>query len=70
MNDVRFSPNESHGGNLLISTSDDAHFKIFDTRDNKAIVSCKAAEESLCVGSFNPIFEHLFAVAGDSSGEI
>ena len=55
---------------MLISTSDDAHFKIWDVRTQKATLAYKAAEESLCVGAFNPLFEHLFAVAGDSSGEI
>jgi hypothetical protein len=30
----------------------------------------QAGEESLCVGAFNPLNEHLFAVAGDPSGVI
>jgi len=30
----------------------------------------KAAEDSLCIGQFNPINENLFAVAGDASGSI
>ena len=55
---------------MLISTADDAHYKIWDVREQKATLTFKAAEESLCVGTFNPFIEHLFAVAGDSTGEI
>lgn len=74
INDVKFSTHEAHGGNLLLSTSDDAHFKIWDLRQStqKFTLACKAGEdgESLCVGQFNPLNENLFAVAGASNGEI
>ena len=73
INDVRFSPNPAHGGHLMISTADDGHFKIWDLRRNegqKFTMTYKAAEDSLCVGSFNPINEHLFAIAGEESGNI
>ena len=30
----------------------------------------KAGEDSLCVGQFNPLNEFIFAVAGDSNGNI
>ena len=57
----------------MISTADDGHFKIWDLRraeGQKFTMTFKAAEDSLCVGSFNPINEHLFAVAGEESGNI
>jgi len=49
INDVKFS----HGkdGNLFISTSDDAYFKIWDLRKGfDSVFNFKAAEDSLCVG--------------------
>ena len=72
IHDVKFSTHEQHGGHLLISTSEDGHFKIWDVRnDAKNFTHAfKAGEDSLCVGQFNPINENLFAVAGDSTGQI
>jgi WD40 repeat protein len=71
INDVKFGPD----GNLLISTADDGHFKIWDLRTDtrKFTMAYKAVSddgESLCVGQFNPINANVFAVAGSSSGEI
>jgi WD40 repeat protein len=68
INDVKFGPD----GNLLISTADDGHFKIWDLRSAKKFtMAYKAAEDdSLCVGQFNPLNHNIFAVAGSSSGEI
>jgi WD40 repeat protein len=60
----------NHGGNILISCSDDGYFKIWDRRISQSTLSFKSGEDSLCVGQFNHINEFLFAVAGDSSGEI
>ena len=58
----------------MLSTSDDAHFKIWDLRQSSKTftLACKGAEdgESLCVGQFNPLNEHMFAVAGASNGEV
>ena len=60
----------------MISTADDAHFKIWDmrsinSRGNQSFtMTFKAGESSLCVGQFNPINEFIFAVAGDSNGNI
>ena len=60
----------------MISTADDGHFKIWDLRQTKSsgnngfTLTYKVAEESLCVGQFNPINEFIFAVAGDSNGNI
>ena len=72
INDLKFSPHINHGGNLLISSSDDGYFKIWDHRvsQKQFVFSYKSGEDSLCVGQFNPINEHIFAVSGDSSGEI
>jgi WD40 repeat protein len=67
INDVKFSQLNEH---LMISTSDDGHFKIWDLRTQKFIQTFKAADDSLCAGQFNPLNEHLFAVAGDSSGNV
>lgn len=33
INDVNFSAHPSHGGNMMISTADDGHFKIWDLRN-------------------------------------
>lgn len=57
VNDVKFSPHEAHGGNLLISTSDDGHFKIWDVRKptTEFVMAYKDSEDSLCIGQFNPI---------------
>lgn len=56
---------------MMISTADDGHFKIWDIRDHsKFTLTYKVADESLCVGQFNPINQHIFAVAGDSNGSI
>ena len=54
----------------MVSTSDDGHFKIWDLRTKKFSLAYKAADDSLCAGQFNPLNEHLFAVAGDSSGNV
>ena len=75
INDVNFSAHPAHGGNMMISTADDGHFKIWDLRNatsgsNDFTMTYQAAEDSLCVGQFNPINENLFAVAGDESGSI
>lgn len=74
INDVKFSSHAAHDGNLMLSTSDDAHFKIWDLRQStkKFTLACKGADdgESLCVGQFNPLNEHLFAIAGASNGEV
>lgn len=32
INDVNFSAHAAHGGNMMISTADDGHFKIWDLR--------------------------------------
>jgi WD40 repeat protein len=71
INDVKFGPD----GNLLISTADDGHFKIWDLRvsPQKFVMAYKAAPDdgdSLCVGQFNPNNHNIFAVAGSQSGEI
>jgi WD40 repeat protein len=68
---VKFGP----CGNLLISTADDGHFKIWDLRSSSknSIMAYHAAPDdgdSLCVGQFNPINHNMFAVAGSSSGDI
>mgnify|MGYP003764069035 CR=1 FL=1 len=65
INDVKFGPD----GNLLISTSDDGHFKIWDLRcsSKQFTMAYKAAPDdgdSLCVGQFNPNNHNIFAVAG------
>jgi len=71
VNDVKFSGHPAHGGNVMISTADDGHFKVWDMRDtSRFTMTYKSAEDSLCVGQFNPINENLFVVAGDSSGNI
>jgi histone-binding protein RBBP4 len=76
INDVRFSLHPADEGNMMISTSDGGHFKIWDVRQaqtmgNKGFVmTYQAGEESLCVGAFNPLIQNLFAVAGDASGNI
>lgn len=68
INDVRFG--EANNPELMISTAEDGHFKLWDLRQEKATMLYQASEESLCVGAFNPINEHLFAVAGDPSGNV
>jgi WD40 repeat protein len=54
----------------LISTADDGHFKIWDIREKREIMTYKSGEDSLCIGQFNPINANIFAVAGDSGGNI
>lgn len=69
INDVKFGPD----GNLLISTADDGHFKIWDLRTQKFTMAYKAVTDdgdSLCVGQFNSLNQNVFAIAGSSSGEI
>ena len=72
VHDVKFSVHDEHGGNLLISTSEDGHYKIWDIRNSPQSFThaFKASEDSLCVAQFNPINANLFAIAGDSSGQI
>ena len=72
INDIRFAMHPSQSENMLISTSDDGHFKIWDIRKptNEFVMAYKDSEDSLCIGQFNPINQHIFAVAGDSAGQI
>jgi WD40 repeat protein len=57
---------------LLISTSEDGHFKIWDLRKptTEFVMAYKDSEDSLCIGQFNPINPNIFAVAGDQQGQI
>lgn len=53
VNDVRFGYENNQ--ELMLSTGEDGHFKVWDLRQEKPTMIYQGSEESLCVGAFNPI---------------
>lgn len=70
INDAKFSPLNS---NMIITASDDSHYKIWDVRNlrDKKFVHCyKASEDDLLTATFNNFDENIFATGGESTGMI